>query len=167
MGELLELWAAIAEAPDYEVSTWGRVRWGELEVRTWANKKGYHCVCLEVPGRPRPVLRYVHRLVLEAFVEPAGGRQANHGDGRKGHNELENLAWATAAQNVAHAWATGLIPRVRSSRDVCAHGHPRRPAWQAKRPNVRYLERCSRCRRAQYRRARAAATGLRSLLELL
>jgi hypothetical protein len=103
-----ELWAVVPEAPAYEVSTCGRVRRGAFEVASWPNKKGYHLVSIEIDGEPR--LRYVHRLVLAAFRGPAAGRLGHHGDGLKGHNVLDNLAWATRSQNVQHAWAAGLIP---------------------------------------------------------
>jgi hypothetical protein len=58
-------------------------------------------VSLEVDGRP--VLRYVHRLVVLAFRGlDAGRRLVNHGDGVKGHNALGNLAWSTPSSNVLH-----------------------------------------------------------------
>lgn len=107
----LEAWAPVCEAPSYDVSTWGRVRRRlgpdvlrseYVEVATWPNHKGYVMVSLErAPGRP--VLRYVHRLVLEAFRGRAAGRPiVNHDDGRKGHNALENLTWSTTRTNVLH-----------------------------------------------------------------
>jgi HNH endonuclease len=86
------------------VSSCGRVRRGAFEVASWPNAKGYHLVSLELPGRDRPVLRYVHRLVLTAFRgRPAAHLQGHHGDGAKGHNTLDNLAWVTPAGNVAFA----------------------------------------------------------------
>lgn len=97
----MEQWAAIAESPAYEVSSWGRVRRGEFEVASWPNAKGYHLVNLEIDGRPR--LRYVHRLVLTAFRGRDVRRPlANHDDGQKGRNVLENLAWTTPSANVLH-----------------------------------------------------------------
>lgn len=144
----LELWATVAEAPRYEVSTWGRVRreladGQTIDVASWPNRKGYELVSLEIPGRERPALRYVHRLVLAAFSRPpATGEQGNHDDGRKGNNTLDNLEWMTPAQNVAHALARGLAPRPRVLRTVCAHGHPLAGKWR----------RCHRCRRVARRR---------------
>ena len=98
----LELWAAIAEAPPYEVSTWGRVRRGQFEVASWPNAKGYHLVSIEL-ATGRPALRYVHRLVLTAFRGTDFARPlAHHDDAQKGNNVLENLAWATSSSNVLH-----------------------------------------------------------------
>lgn len=96
-----ELWAAIAEAPGYDASSWGRIRRGAFEVASWPNHKGYQLVNLEIAGRP--ALRYVHRLVLTAFRgTDASRRIVNHDDGQKGHNELDNLAWSTTSGNVLH-----------------------------------------------------------------
>lgn len=103
-----EQWAPIVEAPGYDVSADGRVRRRNnndddyYDVATWPNHKGYIMVSLEIAGAPR--LRYVHRLMMTAFRGPDARRPiVNHEDGRKGHNELDNLAWSTAAANVSHA----------------------------------------------------------------
>jgi hypothetical protein len=160
----LEFWAPVAETPTYDVSTWGRVRQGDRLIDSWPNKKGYHLVSLEFEGRAH--LRYVHRLVLMAFVGPGLGRLANHGDGRKGNNRLHNLSWTTPSGNMQHAWATGLMPRTRAPRATCRYGHPRTlqsgvadghvPRWH-----------CARCRRAASRRRWAALAGLVPLPHLL
>lgn len=170
--DALELWAAVLEAPGYEVSSWGRVRRGAFDVASWPNAKGYHLVSLEIEGVPR--LRYVHRLVLTAFAplpvsrDTAGDTaplQVNHDDGDKAHNMLANLAWTTPGGNVAHAWARGLLPRTRVRRPTCGQGHLRdQPYRQRDRHGVlRTYARCRRCRRLAYRRARDARRGLRSL----
>ena len=95
----LEFWACVTEAPSYEVSTWGRVRRGDQLIDSWPNKKGYRLVALEIDRRV--CLRYVHRLVLMAFVGAGAGRLANHGDGRKDNNRLHNLSWTTPAWQYA------------------------------------------------------------------
>ena len=46
--------------------------------------------------------RFVHRLVLEAFVGPCpDGMECRHLDGNPGNNRLENLAWGTPKENAA------------------------------------------------------------------
>ena len=160
----LELWAAIAEAPAYEVSTHGRVRRGDVDVATWPNKAGYYVVNLEIPGRMNPALRYVHRLVLAAFgrapdaVGESNQLQGNHDDGNKAHNDLVNLEWVTPRGNVQHAWDRGLQPRVREKRTVCRFGHPLTQVYRQRdrRGEVQTWRRCARCRRAHYQRAQAA-----------
>lgn len=47
---------------------------------------------------------YVHRLMLDAFIGPAGeGQEALHANGDPIDNRLENLSWGTRSQNVADA----------------------------------------------------------------
>jgi len=162
LGEL-EFWAPVAEAPAYDVSTWGRVRHGDRLIESWPNKKGYRLVALDIDGRSQ--LRYVHRLVLGTFVGPGTGQLANHGDGRKGNNCLGNLCWTTPSGNMQHAWATGLMPRRRATRTSCRYGHPRTPAPDVVGRAPRWH--CTRCRRAASRRRRAALAGLVPLPQLL
>src|SRR3990167_274384 len=59
----------------------------------------------------------VHRLVLIAFRRsPHPGEEANHKDGCKVNNILNNLEWGTQSHNRLHALRLGLIslPRGRS-----------------------------------------------------
>lgn len=73
-------------------------------VPTITNTNGYASVRL-------PDKNYlVHRLVAEAFIPNPGNKpQVNHKDGNKRHNSTDNLEWVTAKENMAHAYATGLI----------------------------------------------------------
>jgi len=51
-------------------------------------------------GKGKARRRFVHALVLETFVGPAGiGQQARHLDGRPSNNDVTNLRWGTAVEN--------------------------------------------------------------------
>lgn len=74
----------------------GHAKWG-----------GYHAAHLCKGGVRR--LRYVHRLVVSAFVRPLGRKeQINHLNGIKTDNRLENLEVVDSLGNIRHALATGL-----------------------------------------------------------
>jgi hypothetical protein len=105
--------------PDYEVGSDGSV-WsrksrhpGGLARRLKpAKHNGYLVVGLCRRGEQRP--RYVHRLVLEAFVGPRpAGTECRHLDGDRANNRLENLCWGTKLENAADALRHGT--RIRGS----------------------------------------------------
>jgi hypothetical protein len=51
----------------------------------------------------------VHRMVAQAFIDnPQGKPQVNHIDGNKQNNDVSNLEWVTASENVRHAFSTNL-----------------------------------------------------------
>jgi hypothetical protein len=73
-------------------------------------KDGYLKVELFKDGRS--CTRYVHRLVVEAFIgEIPSGLEVNHIFGQKADNQLEHLEVVTHATNTKHAWDTGLRSR--------------------------------------------------------
>ena len=55
----------------------------------------------------------MHLLVARAFIpNPDNKPQVNHIDGNKKNNDISNLEWATAKENVIHAYRTGLHDNV-------------------------------------------------------
>jgi DNA-binding XRE family transcriptional regulator len=84
--------------------------------------------------------RYIlHRVVAEAFIpNPDGKPYVNHINGDTHDNRPENLEWVTPGENVAHAWATGLIPRrnttkVRREKWTEIRKGRRNPLWWIRR----------------------------------
>ena len=107
----------------YEVSSHGDVRsveriaarsgaQGDVTKRGQPRKahvtaKGYLRMQLVRNGERRNYL--VHRLVAEAFIrEPEDGEQINHRNGNKRDNRVPNLEWATASENLQHAYDASL-----------------------------------------------------------
>lgn len=93
----------------YLINTNGEVSSKRLKNSTLAVRrdgKGYHQVILYKNGASRSFK--VHKLVLCAFVGPRGDRTANHKNGNKDDNRLENLEWISNAENIRHSYVTGL-----------------------------------------------------------
>lgn len=114
---------ALQEIPgfkNYKIDSRGRVH--STCVRRGPNKQG---TIILKPGKARghlfvhlvkdkkPFMRYIHRLVAEAFIPndfPHIKKNVNHKDGDSTNNDVSNLYWGTQSEN---------------SRDAIRHGtHP-------------------------------------------
>ena len=102
----------------YSVSSLGRVRREADGVGTYSgrilrpgvDRHGYLRTNLRTEGTTRYQIRYVHRLVAEAFLPPVQGKAViNHIDMNKLNNRPSNLEWTTLGDNVLHAWANGSV----------------------------------------------------------
>lgn len=98
----------------YQVSNYGRVRTVERMTlgkrgykrmvkpiirKTYIGKRGYYCVNLQADGRRK--IAYVHRLMMESFVDnPENKPCIDHIDGDKLNCSLENMRYATQRENV-------------------------------------------------------------------
>lgn len=101
-----ELWKAIPGFNgDYYISNRGRV-FSRKEYQGEPNRflaicsagTGYSAVYLQKDGKH--CLRYIHRLVAEAFIpNPNGYPCVNHKDEIKQNNNVENLEWCTYKYN--------------------------------------------------------------------
>ncbi|MEY4713317.1 MAG: hypothetical protein RIS88_2767 [Pseudomonadota bacterium] len=105
-------------APNYEVSSLGRVRRAVAGRKTYAGRVmkqqllsiGYLSVKPTINGKN--VSFYVHDLVAAAFIgqKPEGGR-VNHIDGVKTNNAPHNLEYVSHAENMRHAAESDLLVR--------------------------------------------------------
>lgn len=116
-----EEWRAIPSMTGYEVSDAGRVRsWRagsqkrlvprlRKPVVIWS---GYETIVYPDRVLGRHVCRFVHHLVLEAFVGPkVGNMECRHLDSDPLNNRLTNLAWGTHSENVGDQIARGTDTR--------------------------------------------------------
>lgn len=113
----------------YEVSDQGRVRsilgrgkWPSGRILSaQVHPSGHKSVKLCEGGNSRR--RFVHRLVLFAFVgPPAADQEALHCDGNAGNNNLDNLRWGTRSENLHDRVRHGVHHE--AIKTHCPQGHP-------------------------------------------
>lgn len=97
-----EIWKTIPDYPDYEASTYGRVRSHKnSEPRILIQsilKNGYKSLALCKLGKP--ITKRVNRLVLETFKgQCPEGMECSHLDGDRLNNHLNNMTWETRGDN--------------------------------------------------------------------
>lgn len=74
-------------------------------------KKGDGHLVVTLSKNGELTTRFVHHLVLEAFVGPCPeGQEALHGDGNPANNSIGNLRWGTHQENVADSQRHGTQP---------------------------------------------------------
>ena len=104
-----DTWSKIKGFPKYSVSKKGEIRNdrnGKLKA-PFKGTNGYYNVDLYNDGVRKKVR--VHRVVGETFLDnPYNKPQINHKDGNKSNNEVDNLEWVTASENIRHAFDNGL-----------------------------------------------------------
>ena len=124
-----EIWKDIKDYEGlYQISNYGRIKslsrkvfrynhiakrkieivYKEKIRKTRIDKDGYYIINLHKNNIMKTYK--VHRLVGENFIENKENKPyINHKDGNKLNNNILNLEWCTAKENVIHAWKTGLI----------------------------------------------------------
>jgi len=120
-GVIMVEWREIKRFKRYDVSNDGRVRsWVSGSPKLLSRqttKLGYKSIGLRL--NKKMVVRFVHVLVLEAFVglRPKG-YQTCHNNGVRDDNRLENLRWDTVKNNQLDKIKHGTIAR--GERDASA-----------------------------------------------
>lgn len=109
-----EVWKPCREFPDYLVSNYGKVKHKETnKVRKWNILDKRPSVPIE--GK----LRYIHRLVAEAFLEAPkcdSKIEVNHINAKDKIAgcllipHASNLSWVSPEENKLHAYREGLLP---------------------------------------------------------
>lgn len=91
---------------EYSVDDLGNVysKSGKV-LKPTTNQRGYFMVTLMINGSRKTLT--VHRAILNSFIEPPfENAQINHIDGNKQNNQLSNLEWCTAKENIQHSLYT-------------------------------------------------------------
>lgn len=97
----IEVWKDVVDYEDeYEVSNFGNIRRKAKNLSTPISKHGYQNVSLSKNGEIKTHL--VHRIVAKAFLKNEK-EQVNHKDCNKVNNNVNNLEWVTAKENINHA----------------------------------------------------------------
>lgn len=106
-----EGWEYVRENPDYVVSRDGRFvhKKTQLLIKT-QESNGYNRVTLGSKPKGNKHTYSVQRLVTRAYSgDPLSEKhQANHKDGNKQNNNIDNLEWLTQSGNILHSYETGL-----------------------------------------------------------
>ena len=177
----MEAWRTVPDTNgEYEVSDKGRVRSVAREryqksqhgspmtrnlkpklLKPSNNGSGYLSVQICCDGRQGR--RYVHRMVLEAFVgpPPSGEHECAHWNGDRSDNRLENLRWATPRENKDDARRHGTL--VGKPKTHCPKGHPRTGDNVVQRGGDDLCLTCAREKQRQWRGSKPTPSRRRSL----
>lgn len=104
-----EIWKSIKGFEGYEVSSIGNVRSYRCKVYEsiilkQRLVKGYYSVNLyKKENKNKLYTKKIHRLIAETFIENVDNKpMVNHIDNNKTNNNILNLEWVTARENVYH-----------------------------------------------------------------
>lgn len=97
----MSIWYKIKGFESYEITKCGRIRRGKQEKSLWLCRNGYLYVDLWKGNSVTKMA--LHRILALVFLPPPETPEhcyVAHNDGDKLNNTLENLRWATPAENV-------------------------------------------------------------------
>lgn len=102
-----EIWKRSSLAPQYEVSSLGRVRHRDTKRvrKPLSRPNGYYYISISDAGMKYGVKKLtIHRLVAQEFLpNPDNLPQVNHIDGNKSNNAVNNLEWCSVSHNIRHS----------------------------------------------------------------
>lgn len=104
-----KLWKQIQYFSNYEVSEDGKVRGPNKKLLKSQDHNGYNKVKLKVGKKSKAF--FVHTLVSLTFIgpRPSPRHSVNHKNALKKDNRVENLEWASPADQVKHAVENKLV----------------------------------------------------------
>lgn len=91
---------------NYTISNDGvveNIKTQKIKVGT-SNGAGNGYLYVDLYNNGKKSRRFIHRLVAEAFIANVANKpMVNHKDGNTKNNNVSNLEWVTASENVSHA----------------------------------------------------------------
>lgn len=106
----MEAYTDVPFFPGYKISRTGVLKdSNDREISAYVNDAGYFCSRVVKDGKVK-IIR-VHRLVIVTYgekIEDWETRLVNHKDGDKQNIDIDNLEWASYAENNQHAYENGL-----------------------------------------------------------
>ena len=116
MNKEMTTWKKLIDFPNYSVSDTGLVRadnylkTGKAKELKQQTKRGYKSVTI-ADKNGKLVQITVHRLIAMTFLpNPENKPQVNHKDRNRANNNLDNLEWCTAFENMQHYEKTRTTP---------------------------------------------------------
>ena len=130
-----EEWRELKEYPNYSFSSKGRVKHTSTGTILKQQHRGSQYKFVSIRNlQGKLVSKDVHRLIAQAFIpNPLNKPQVNHKDGNRINNNISNLEWVTAKENMRHAFDTGLINK---ETQIKAHQYNARPVVMVKNGKI-------------------------------
>jgi hypothetical protein len=109
--ENIDDWSDIKDFENYKISVNGEIysKYTKRILITTLYDKYYR---LRLAKGKKYLSKAVHRLVAKTYIKNIENKPfVNHIDGNSTNNNVNNLEWCTAQENVIHAYKIGLNPR--------------------------------------------------------
>lgn len=126
------IWKKVINNNNYEVSDTGIVRNSKGDImRPRTDRYGY--LRLKLSNCKPAQYKTVHRLVAEAFIPNNDNKpQVNHIDANRLNNNMDNLEWNTALENIHH------VHKLKRNADVNGEKNPMSKLTSDDAWNIKY-----------------------------